>query len=320
MKEVLLIDYSNLMYRVHYTHRSLTTSDGVPTGVLHGVLQSVLSLHKKYPDSKMVFCCDTNTKSWRKEISASYKATRKVQNNPDREVVATQIPTLNNLLALMGFRFVMVPGFEADDIIASLSFGFWLGKDYKVRILSGDKDFFQLINPPHIELLRPKDQQIKVIKPKDVEREHGVKVEDWVKFRALMGDPSDNIKPIKGVGPKKAQQLLADGVDPTLERFLDQPKKVQRKHPELLAVWPAIREAFKLSNLRDHYAFLEPSAKKSFAGVFRIECEKALKHPQRALSFDKKESEKRLDKVVEILAAYELDHMLARRHEFFQIP
>lgn len=316
-KEIMLVDYSNLLYRVHFANPNLATSDGRPTSVVHGVLKSILSLGKKFPDSSLVFCCDSMGTSWRRTMCPYYKAQRKIENSPDRAIVLGQIPTVTNILEKYGFRFLMVPGFEADDIIAVLSSSMKIRNI--VRILSSDKDFYQLIDT-NVIVLRPlppnvKSNKVRVMKSSDVENEFGIPASDWAKFRALMGDPSDNIKPLPGIGPKKALLMLKDGVDPSIANISDLPKGVLKKYPVLFDRWTLVREAYILSNLREHQSFSRSSSMGVALGKV---CKQFLKDPLREI-LSPEVREDRIDKILEILSDYELEEIIASRNRFWQM-
>lgn len=316
-KEILLIDFNNMVYRVHYTHMTLTTQDGRPTGVLHGVLQSVLSLGRKYPSSTMVFCVDSRN-SWRKEMCPTYKAHRKNANNSERNIASEQIPIVLNLLTLMGFPCLQFDKMEADDIIGYLANK--LGqKRWKVRVLSNDKDFFQLLSLPYdIEVVRPHDSKFQVVREDDVEKEFGIEPSRWAEFRALSGDASDNIKAIPGVGPKKALKMLQAGVSPkTHIKFSTHSNKVKRAFGSIEEYWPAVRVAYQLSKLGELSVSKFKTAPKWLTD-FEDGCKMFLQSPG-VQKWDADETRERAEEVVSILSDYELESIIARRNEFWQI-
>lgn len=202
MKKLYLVDVSSMFFRAYYAVRPLSTSKGLPTNAIYGFLSMVVKLIKDIKPDYIAFCFDRPEPSFRKEIYAEYKANRS-EMPPD---LIPQVPYIKKLTEALGIPIFEQPGFEADDIIGSLA---QLSKTHglEVVIVSGDKDFAQLINE-HITMLDTMKE--KTFTPDAVVEKWGVKPEQFIDYLAITGDASDNIPGVRGVGPKGAEKLLAE--------------------------------------------------------------------------------------------------------------
>ncbi len=318
--EVILIDLKNVAYRLHFGNMNLSTTDGRPTSVLHGVMVTVLKLHKKFPDAAMVFCNDSE-KNWRKaHFADTYKANRTVTE--DSRKVNVQVPILKDILIKLGFKVVEVEGFEADDLIGILAsemsqhyYGY--GRALKsVQIVSNDKDFFQLVSG-RIQILRPmpngKVQRIRT--GMDVYRNYFVYPNDWVNYRALSGDTSDNIKHISGIGPKTAVKMLEAGVNPSFEDFGRHPKEVRTRFAQLRDNWTLVHQSYLLSKIPTRVKW-KNYPKGLYLGELVVELGTILKNPCREFP---KSIDEMSDEYLNFLCDYELMYLLGRRHEVWRI-
>lgn len=200
----------------------MTAPDGTPTGAVNGFFNTLLSVKDEYKPDKICITFDLKDPTFRHKMYSDYKAQRKGMM-PE---LSAQMPVAKELLDLMGIKRIEMSGYEADDLIGTLSL---LGKNIgdEVLILSGDHDDFQLI-----------DESVKVILPQsgkgkpprilfDMERfesTYGVKPDVFVYVKALMGDNSDNIKGVEKVGEKTAFKLIAeygsiDGIFDNLDKL-----------------------------------------------------------------------------------------------------
>jgi len=148
---------------------------------------------------------------------------------------------------MFGFKKISVEGVEADDVIGIAATSFQ-EEGYDVYVYSNDKDFYQLIGDG-IKVIRKVNSKTIEVKPSLIKEEYGVDPEMWTQFRALMGDPSDNIKPLAGVGPKTAVKMLEAGIDPALKNFSSLPKKTRIKYKQLRASWYKVHVAYQLSEI-----------------------------------------------------------------------
>ncbi|MBE8221178.1 MAG: DNA polymerase I [Bdellovibrionales bacterium] len=201
-KTLYLVDVSAIVFRSFYALPPMQNKEGQATNALFGFLKVVLKLLKtKNPDS-IVFCFDTPHPSFRKKIYPEYKANRQ-ELDPD---LAEQLPFVEGLTKSLGICVAAKKGFEADDVIGSLA---KLGekKSYSVVIVSGDKDFAQLINKNicMYDIHREITYDNKLVFEK-----WGVNPEQMIDYLALVGDSSDNIPGVRGIGPKGASKLLSE--------------------------------------------------------------------------------------------------------------
>jgi 5'-3' exonuclease len=315
--DVILIDGNNYAWRHGWTRRSLRASNGFPTGVIYGVLAGMMRLHRYYPKAVMVFCWDGEhtSNSWRHKLAKTYKANRikKSEGETPQEVkdVYMQIPALKLLLARMGFLQIEIPEFEADDLIGLVATKLSEIKVGKVYIYSSDKDFIQLMFK-RVILIRDVDKKknCKPLTEKQVEEDFGIIPSDWLKYRSLVGDTSDNIrKPIKGLGPKTALKMLAEGCDAT--------KKKGYAGTKLKACWPDVRLNYKLTKIVRHYD------DKRLPVKIRDRVKQLLdvigKHPDKLGRTKEGRSHKSYRAVMELLAKYELNILLEARHKLWQL-
>lgn len=200
MKKIYLVDVSSLFFRAYFAVRPLTSPAGVPVNAIYGFLSMLLKLMKEHQPEAMVFCYDRKDPSFRKDLYPEYKANRSEMP----EDLVPQIPYIKKIADLMGIPSIEVPKYEADDIIGSLTV-LAHKNNYEVDIVSGDKDFAQLIKP-NIYLL---DTMNNVrIGTKEVKDKWGIEASQMIDYLALIGDSSDNVPGVKGIGPKGAVKLL----------------------------------------------------------------------------------------------------------------
>ena len=194
----VLIDGNSVIYRAFYNVPPLTAG-GVPTGVIH-VFLSVLEKLRKNPEiSDIIIIFDAKGKNRRHEMFESYKATRQAMP----EDLITQLNILKEMLPYTGYPIYCVEGYEADDVINTLSQTI----DNRVWIVTKDKDLHQLVNDKVQIYDYQKDE---VIDREKVYEKFGLYPESIPDMLALMGDTSDNIPGIAGIGPKTAKTLLDD--------------------------------------------------------------------------------------------------------------
>jgi len=264
MRTVVIVDAKNLVYRAHFGHPDLATSTGQPTSILFGVPVMLLDIDKAVPqadvvvawEGTMAFDKGNRVKTppiWRKEYCDKYKANR--VRDPKMERADSQLPELYRFLSIIGWPQLCVPALEADDVIGVLAHKLSKRSDVgTVIIYSKDQDFHQLLRPGLLQLIPSKDGA-KIFGPQDVLQATGVTPKKFLSLRALAGDTSDNIKPLKGVGPKTALTMLEDGVDPRLETWAEHPKAVRRKYPKLEEAWPDVRKAYHLSKIPKQFSY-----------------------------------------------------------------
>lgn len=197
---LVLVDGSSYLYRAFHALPPLTTSKGMPTGAVKGVLNMLKSLRKQYPDSLFAVVFDAKGGTFRDAMFAEYKANR--PSMPDDLWV--QIEPLHASVKALGYPLLCVEGVEADDVIGTLArSSAALGRP--VIISTGDKDMAQLVDG-HITLVNTMTGS--VLDVAGVHEKFGVGPEHIIDFLALMGDKVDNIPGVPGVGEKTAVGLL----------------------------------------------------------------------------------------------------------------
>ncbi|WP_369309629.1 DNA polymerase I [Providencia rettgeri] len=197
---LILVDGSSYLYRAYHAFPPLTNSAGEPTGAMYGVLNMLRSLILQYKPSHVAVVFDAKGKTFRDELFESYKSHRP----PMPDDLRAQIAPLHEMVEAMGLPLLVVPGVEADDVIGTLACEA-SRKGIPVLISTGDKDMAQLVEP-NITLINTMNNTI--LGPDEVKEKYGVPPELIIDFLALMGDSSDNIPGVPGVGEKTALALL----------------------------------------------------------------------------------------------------------------
>jgi DNA polymerase-1 len=209
MAKWLLVDGYNMAFRAFYGMPELTRADGFPTGALHGWVKTMWKLHdQEKPDAMLVFF-DLGGSQDRLALHPEYKAQRKETPEP----LEKQIPVIKDLTRAMGLVGVELDGVESDDLLASQAR--MLASDgHDVLIVSADKDFAQCVND-RIKILQPPPTANpklgwRLLDAAAVVEKFGVPPSQIAEYLALIGDTSDNIPGIDGVGPKTAAKWFAE--------------------------------------------------------------------------------------------------------------
>ena len=225
MATLALLDASNYLYRAFYAIRGLTGPGGRPTNAIYGFL----NMWRKYrevrkPDAVAV-AFDRYEKTFREEMDATYKAQR--QAMPDDLV--PQIEDAKRLCRLLGLAVVEEAGYEADDLIGSIAVAA-SGAGVRVEIASADKDLFQLVKDDAVVVWHPVQERL--LDEAGVTEFFGVPPGRVVDVLALMGDSSDNIPGVRGIGEKTAKELI--GTFGSLENIYARLSEVKGKRKETL--------------------------------------------------------------------------------------
>ncbi|MFH1438815.1 MAG: DNA polymerase I [Pseudomonadota bacterium] len=222
-----IIDIFNLIFRAYYAMPSLRTSGGEPTGAIFGVVRMVLKIIREMKPDCVAVAMDSPVEVERKKIYAGYKANRP----PPPEDLVAQIPSIERIVQLFGIRTFTKPGWEADDVIASLT-GEARKQGMSVRIVSSDKDLMQLVDED-VKVLYEDTRQKTVVEMDRgrVEEKYGVGPERILDLLTMVGDSSDNIPGIPKIGQKTAASLLKQfgSLDAILEDTSRVKKPAQRK-------------------------------------------------------------------------------------------
>ncbi|OAT30915.1 DNA polymerase I [Proteus myxofaciens] len=196
----ILVDGSSYLYRAYHAFPPLTNSKGEPTGAMYGVLNMLRSLIIQYKPSHVAVVFDAKGKTFRDELYEEYKSNRPPMPDDLRE----QIEPLHEMVQAMGLPLLSITGVEADDVIGTLALKA-ASEGKNVLISTGDKDMAQLVTP-NVTLINTMTNVI--LGPEEVKEKYGVPPELIIDFLALMGDSSDNIPGVPGVGEKTALGLL----------------------------------------------------------------------------------------------------------------
>jgi len=197
---IILVDGSSYLYRAFHALPPLTNSQGIPTGAVKGVINMLRRLQKDYPESPIAVIFDAKGKTFRDEIYPDYKANRP----PMPDELRQQIEPIHSIIQAMGLPLLAIEGVEADDVIGTLALQA-TAQQQPVIISTGDKDIAQLVNQ-HISLVNTMTDT--VLDEQGVVDKFGIPPQLIIDYLALLGDKSDNIPGVPGVGEKTALGLL----------------------------------------------------------------------------------------------------------------
>jgi len=226
MKNLYVLDAVNFLFRSYYAIGPMSNPKGESTGALYGFIRSVFKLIKEASPTHLVCVFDgpDNSKS-RREIYSDYKIHR--AGMP--EDLVTQLARAHEFCEIAGIPYLSVPGVEADDVMGSISK--WADeKEVETYLCSSDKDLCQLVSD-HVFVLNIHKNNLLMDREK-VKENFGVFPDQIIDYLALMGDASDNIPGLEGIGPKTAATLL--GEFGTLDNLLANPEKVKGKRQEVI--------------------------------------------------------------------------------------
>ena len=197
---LILVDGSSYLYRAFHALPPLTNSKGKPTGAVKGVINMMRRLQKDYPQSVTAVIFDAKGKTFRDEMYSEYKANRP----PMPDELRLQIEPIHQIIKAMGMPLLSIEGVEADDVIGTLAVQA-TEQQQPVIISTGDKDIAQLVNQ-HISLVNTMTNT--VLDTQGVLAKFGIPPELIIDYLALLGDKSDNIPGVPGIGEKTALALL----------------------------------------------------------------------------------------------------------------
>jgi DNA polymerase-1 len=237
---LILVDGSSYLYRAFHALPSLTNSKGKPTGAVKGVINMMRRLQKDYPNSTHVVVFDAKGKTFRDDMYAEYKANR--PSMPDD--LRIQVEPIHNIIKAMGMPMLVIEGVEADDVIGTLALQA-TAAEQPVVISTGDKDIAQMVNE-HIVMENTMTNT--VLDRAGVIEKFGIPPELIIDFLALLGDKSDNIPGVPGVGEKTALGLLQGigGLDEIYAR-LDEVANLEFRGAKTMA--PKLQEHRELAYL-----------------------------------------------------------------------
>ena len=206
MNTLLIIDGNAVMHRAYHAIPLFKTKEGIPTNVIYGFFSILNKTIIDFQPTNLIVCFDTPTPTFRKIAVKEYQAHRpKIDDD-----LIIQIPNVKKALTSAGVFHCEKPGFEADDLIGTFVTRF-KKQDIKIFILTGDKDIMQLVDK-NVYIVAPRTgiSEFTLYDIEGVIKRMGVEPTQIPNLKALMGDPSDNYKGAKGIGPKTAAKLLLE--------------------------------------------------------------------------------------------------------------
>ncbi len=206
MKRLVLIDGKSVFYRGYYAMGALSLPDGTPTGGVYGFAAIAMEIVKKLNPTKVVVAWDSHTStSKRRALYPDYKAGR-IKPGDD---FYTQIPLLRELIRDLGWDFIELENYEADDIIGTLSCKADEAGDWETYIISSDLDMLQIVDDnTHMWRILKGFTNIEKINVPELEAKYGISKDQFLDLKSLKGDSSDNIPGVPGIGEKTAVRLL----------------------------------------------------------------------------------------------------------------
>ena len=199
---LLLVDGSSYLYRAYHALPDLRSPDGFPTGALHGIVAMMMRLREQFPAEHAACVFDAKGKTFRDDWYPAYKA----QRAPMPEALVEQIEPIHEVVRLLGWPVLEVPGIEADDVIGTLC-RVGAEQGHAVVVSTGDKDLAQLVNPMVTLINTMSNERLDVA---GVMAKFGVPPERIVDYLTLMGDTVDNVPGVEKVGPKTAAKWIAE--------------------------------------------------------------------------------------------------------------
>ena len=228
MAKILLIDGNSLTYRAFFAlPTDMATAAGQVTNAVFGFTSMLINLIRDHEPDEIAVAFDRPEPTFRHERVADYKANR--ESAPD--ILRQQMGLVREVVETLRLPIIEAPGFEADDIIATLA---TQGRDRgdDVLIVTGDRDTYQLVEDPHVRVLYNKRgvSDYALYDEDGIEARTGVRPEQYVQYAALRGDPSDNLPGVPGVGEKTAAKLINKygGIDGIYEHLDEQTPKLRQ--------------------------------------------------------------------------------------------
>ena len=205
-KNLMIIDGSSLLYRAFYAMPPLSDSQGRPTNAVYGFLNMLLKLYADLDPYYVAVAFDKDKHTFRNELYADYKATRK----PAPDELRPQFALIREVLACLGIHVLETEGYEGDDIIGTVAKQVPTD-DTSVSVITGDRDALQLVDDNITVYLTKKGiSEMLVVTPDVMQEEYGYTPAQVIDMNALMGDTSDNIPGVPGVGEKTALKLITE--------------------------------------------------------------------------------------------------------------
>ncbi|MEN3013363.1 MAG: DNA polymerase I [Endomicrobiia bacterium] len=260
--KIYIIDGNAYIHRAyHALPKNLTTTSGLPVNAVFGFIRMIFKILKTYKPEYLCICLDSDKPTFRHKIFKEYKATRKELE----EDIKVQFPLVYEFVKNSGFPYIVIDGYEADDLISFIVRKF--KKDYDIVIISGDKDILQLVDGKNVVVYN--EHKNIFYDENEVIKKYQVPPELLVDYFSLIGDKTDNIVGVDGIGPKTASLLInkygdlekifinIDKLEPKLKQKLTEKREQLYRNKELLKLTSSIEELeniqvenFKISNIK----------------------------------------------------------------------
>jgi len=221
---IYLVDGTSICYRSFYAI-SLSNSKGTPTGAVYGFYQTLKKIISKYNPKYIGICFDVSRRTFRQEKFKEYK----IQRPPAPDDLKQQIPVIKKLINLLGMALIEKEGFEADDIIATISRKA-VRDNFSTVIISSDKDMYQLLDRDKVKVYEPVNE--KLFNEDNFKKEFGFGPKLIVDYLSLVGDSVDNVPGAKGIGKVGASKLIAQFE--TVEGIFENVEKISPKTKDIL--------------------------------------------------------------------------------------
>ena len=206
--KIVLIDGHSILNRAFYGLPDLTNSEGLHTNAVYGFLTIMFKILEEEKPEYLTVAFDVHAPTFRHEMYAEYKGTRK----PMAEELRQQVPVIKEVLNAMGVRTIECAGLEADDLLGTMSKR-CEEKGMEVSVISGDRDLLQLATE-HVKIRIPKTKQgrteVEDYYAADVKERYQVTPQEFIDLKALMGDSSDNIPGVPSIGEKTATKIISE--------------------------------------------------------------------------------------------------------------
>lgn len=203
---VLLVDGNNVSLRAFHGCARLTDMTGFPTACIFTTIRTICQIAAQVMPTRTIVFWDSGHSNWRKQIHPGYKDRGEMTDERKLELDEwkMQVSALKSYLPMLGIGQIALPGCEADDLIYRVSREF-VAADWDVILATTDADFYQLLND-NLVIYHLGSESI--VWPDDVLEKYGVTVSQWIDYRAMLGDKSDRIDGVAGIGPVKARDIL----------------------------------------------------------------------------------------------------------------
>lgn len=240
-KKILIIDAMNLTYRAYHAYRHLKNG-GIPTNIIFGGVTLINALMNQFRPDEVFICWDGKRSPERLKLNPNYKAGRRTKTEEEKRDFYNQVLEVRKLIHTLGLKQILNPDMEGDDIIYLLVKKYSKIPTNKITIISTDKDFHQLIKP-NVRIYNTASN--KLVHSENCKLLYGYTPQNCVDYLCMVGDDSDNIKGVRGIGETGAKGILQEFS--SIKKFLESDKPFGKVNKETLeTVWRTNRQLISL--------------------------------------------------------------------------